>query len=169
MNATPPTGRPEELGRLPRDLLAGLAILIFCAIVYGISLGIPEAPAALSQNVQPATFPRMVLAVMVALTVLMMVLGLRQKDKRRRAPKMVMLLTGALMIAFVVVFEALGPLLAMVFFCVVAPINWGAKLSGRLLGFAVLFPMFVYLLFDVSLKVHFPPGVIENLIDTALN
>ena len=163
------TGRPHETGRLPRDFAVGLAILTFCAAVYWISLGIGEAPAALAQNVQPATFPQMVLSVIMSLTVLMMALGLREKEKRRGFPKPVMLVTAGLMIAFVIAFEALGPLAAMFLFCLVAPLIWGAKPSVWLVGFAVLFPTFIHLLFDVALQVYFPPGVIENLIDKVMS
>ena len=52
------TQRPAEAGRLPKDFIAGLGVLAFCAFAYWLSLDIKSAPAALAQNVQPATFPR---------------------------------------------------------------------------------------------------------------
>lgn len=165
MQAETDTGRPVETGRLPRDLAVGAAILLFCAVAFWVSLGIGKAPAALAQNVQPATFPRMVLAVIASLTVLMMALGLGQSEPARRAPKLIMIVTGALMIAFVMAFEALGPLAAMIIFCVIMPIAWGEKPSGLLVAYALGFPFAVYLLFDVVLRVYFPPGIIESLID----
>ncbi|APX90476.1 hypothetical protein BV394_12675 [Brevirhabdus pacifica] len=159
------TGRPVEAGRLPRDMAVGFVILLFCAVAYWVSLDIQKAPAALAQNVQPATFPRMVLAVIAALTVLMMALGLGQPEPARRAPKIIMLVTGALMVAFVMAFEALGPLAAMFLFCIVMPLTWGERFTATLVLYALGFPVAVYLLFDVLLKVHFPPGVVEGLID----
>jgi len=159
-------GRPTKVGRLPRDFLVGLAILGFCAVTYLASLEIAEAPAALAQNVQPATFPRMVLAVIALLTVLMMALGISRTEPALRSPKLVMLMTGAMMVAFVIAFEALGPLAAMALFCGTMPMLWGEKPSKRLALFALGFPLAVYLVFDVGLGVYFPPGVVEGLIDS---
>lgn len=168
MSAETRSGRPAEAGRLPRDFLVGVALLAFCAVTYWVSLGIAEAPAALAQNVQPATFPRLILAIIAVLTVLMMALGFGQTEPVLRTPKLVVLMTGALMIAFVIAFGALGSLAAMIVFCLVMPIVWGEKLSPKLIAYALAFPLAVYLIFDVGLGVYFPPGVIENLIDSAI-
>jgi hypothetical protein len=162
------TGRPVQTGRLPRDMAVGLALLAFCGLAFWISLSIEKAPAALAQNVQPATFPRMVLAVIALLTVLMMALGLRREEAARKAPKPVMLLTGALMFAFVLAFSALGPLAAMFGFFLIMPVAWGERPSLKLLIYALAVPLAVHLLFVVALDVYFPPGVIENLIDRFL-
>lgn len=166
MSVETESGRPVETGRLPRDFLVGVVLLAFCAVTYLASLGIAEAPAALAQNVQPATFPRLVLTIIAVLTMLMMALGFGQTEPALRTPKLVMLMTGALMIAFVIAFGTLGSLAAMMLFCLVMPIVWGEKLSAKLVVYALAFPVTVYLIFDVGLGVHFPPGVIENLIDS---
>jgi hypothetical protein len=157
--------RPAPAGRLPRDLVPGLVLLAFCGWVYWLSLSIPLAPAALAQNVQPATFPRGVVGVIVALTALMMVLGLGRQEKARRAPKAVVLVTAALMVAFVVAFGMLGPVAAMMLFCLGMPVIWGAKVSGGLVAYALLFPLAVYMLFGVALDVYFPRGLLENHLD----
>jgi putative tricarboxylic transport membrane protein len=156
--------RPAQAGRLPRDLAIGAVVLAFTAVTYWISFDIAEAPAALAQNVQPATFPRMVLAVIASLTVVMMALGLQHKDRARDFPKPVMLMTGALMVAFAIAFEAIGPLVAMTLFCVVMPLIWGAGKSAGLIAYALLFPFAIYMLFGVVLDVNFPPGLIINLL-----
>ena len=163
------SGRPASPGRLPRDFMSGMAIMAFCAAAYWASLSIREAPAALAQNVQPATFPRMVIGVIAALTALMMALGLGRAEARRRPPRLVMLVTGAAMVSFVIAFGAFGLLASMFLFCLVMPMIWGVRPSARLLAFAVAFPLFVHLLFNVGLRVHFPPGVVEDLIDGVLS
>lgn len=168
MSAETESGRPVGTGRLPRDFLVGAVLLTFCAGTYWVSLGIAEAPAALAQNVQPATFPRLVLAIIAALTVLMMALGFRRVEPARRTPKLVMLMTVALMVAFVIAFGTLGSLAAMMLFCLVMPVVWGERLSAKLVVYALAFPLTVYLIFDVGLGVYFPPGVIESLIDSII-
>ncbi|KKL23118.1 hypothetical protein LCGC14_2428610, partial [marine sediment metagenome] len=145
--------RPAQAGRLPRDLAVGAALLAVCALAWWAAMQIDEAPAALAQNVQPATFPKMVLGVIAILSALMMALGLRHREQARKAPPPIMLVTAALMIAFVLVFEAFGPLLAMGLFCLVMPVVWGARPSIRLVVFALSFPLAVHLVFVTALGV----------------
>lgn len=164
MNLGSEIERPVKAGRLPRDFAVGVAILIFCAAAYWVSLGIAEAPAALAQNVQPATFPQMVLAVVALLTVLMMVTGFQRTEPVRGLPKPVMLKTIAVMVAFVAVFDALGLIATAVLFCVILPMIWGKRMSVKLIGYAVVVALALYLVFDVLLRVHFPPGIIENIL-----
>jgi putative tricarboxylic transport membrane protein len=159
------TQRPAEAGRLPKDFIAGLGVLAFCTLAYWLSLDIKSAPAALAQNVQPATFPRGVIGVIAALTAVMMVLGLGKQERARRLPKAVMVVTGALMIGFVIAFDTLGPLVAMGLFCLAMPVIWGAKVSAALVAYAVIFPLAVYGLFGVVLEVFFPRGPLVSLID----
>ncbi len=156
--------RPADAGRFARDFLVGLALLAFCAVAYWVTLDFKEAPAALAQNVQPATFPRMVIGVISALAVLMITLGASRYEPRRRAPRPIMLITAALMVGFVIAFDTLGLTFAIGLFCLVMPRLWGARWSVKLVVFAIAFPTAVYLVFAVGLGVYFPPGVIEQLL-----
>lgn len=159
---------PAAAGRFPRDLLAGLALLAFCAAVYVASLEIKDAPAALAQNVQPATFPRMVLVVITVLTVLMIALGIGRIEPSRRLPKLVMVATAALMIAFVMAFQTFGLLAAIFVFCLILPIVWGERPSLKLVIYALIFPIAVYIVFDTLLGVYFPPGIVETFIKSLI-
>lgn len=152
--------RPADAGRLPRDLGVGLAILAFCAVVYVITLGFKEAPEALAQNVQPATFPQGVIGVIVALTLLMIALGLSQPSKRKALPDLMVPVTAAMMVGFVIAFDTLGAFEAMILFSLVMPILWGARNPVALILFALLFPFAVFLVFVETLGLYFAPGLI---------
>ena len=164
MTDTSATGRPAEAGGLPRDVLVGVVILTFCAAVYWITLGFKEAPAALAQNVQPATFPRLVIGVIVVLTLVMMALGFRKRGGRRAMPPLPVYLTGAMMIGFVVIFDTLGILAAMASFAFVGPLVWGERNILAVAAFAVAFPAMVWLVFAEGLGVYFEPGVVETAL-----
>ena len=158
--------RPALAGRFSRDLGLGGVILLFCAIAYYVTLGFADAPSALAQNVQPSTFPRMVIFVIVVLTALMMVLGIRHKEKKRHLPKPTMLITGALMVLFVLALETIGLMAAMLIFSVVTPLLWGARPSVTLVLYALLFPAAIYVIFVLGLGVHLPPGLVETAIES---
>lgn len=159
-------GSPGEAGaavsaaRLPRDLVVALVVLAFCAVVYAVTLGFAEAPAAVAQNVQPATFPRLVVAVIAALAVALGVLSFRIDSARKKPVKPMVGATAAMMVGFVVAFDTLGFIAAMVLFAAAMPVLWGERRWHRVLPFAVLFPAAVYLVFVVGLGVHFDPGLL---------
>ncbi len=160
MQPSQDTGRPATAGRFPRDFWIGVALLAFCAAAYFVTLSFKQAPAALAQNVQPATFPRLVIGVIVVLTALLMALGLTARDQQRRRPKLVMMVTAAMMAGFVFAFDLFGLVTAMALFCLVMPMIWGARPSARLVAFAIAFPAAVYVVFGKLLGVYFPPGLL---------
>lgn len=152
--------RSSRPGRLPRDFLVGLGMLAFCAVVYWLSLDIKLAPKALAQTIQPSVFPRMVLAVIALLAGLMMVRSFRIDSSPARPVRPMVLFTAAMMLGFVVVFQVLGIVAAMVLFCAAMPVAWGARRWAAVIGFAVLFPAAVYAVFAIGLSVHFEPGIL---------
>ncbi len=153
-------GAAGAVGGLPRDLLVAVAVLAFCAIAYAVTLGFAEAPAAVAQNVQPATFPRLVIAVIAVLCGALAMLSFRTDSARKRPVKPMVPVTAAMMVAFVVAFDTLGFIAAMVLFAGAMPMLWGERRWRFVLPFAVLFPAAVYLVFVVGLGVHFDPGLL---------
>ncbi|WP_420391238.1 tripartite tricarboxylate transporter TctB family protein [Acuticoccus sp.] len=156
-----PEGRTG--GRWPRDLLVGVVLLAFCGLAYWVTLSFEEAPAALAQNVQPATFPRLVIAVIAVLGALMIVLGLPLKEPLRRRPPVPVFVTAAMMVAFVAALERLGIMVAMIVFALAMPILWGERRPVPLLLYCVIFPTAIWVVFVELLDVRFEPGVIQNL------
>lgn len=152
---TQPAGR--GFGRV-RDLGVGVAILLFCVLVWLITLSFKSAPPALAQNVQPASFPRLVTAVIAVLTLAMMVLGRGIPVQRpRRVPPMVWLSAGV-MVGFVLVFQWLGIVPAMVLLCLGLPVLWGERRWHLIIPFGLGFPLAIYGLFAMVLGVHFEPS-----------
>jgi putative tricarboxylic transport membrane protein len=143
---------------LPSDLVVGGAILLFCAAAYAVTLTFDKAPAAVAQNVQPATFPRLVLGVIAVLTITMMVLA-PGRPARRRSPVAAMTwLSAGIMVGFVLAFQWLGILPAMILLCLGLPVVWGERRWHVVLPFGLGFPLAVYFLFVEILEVHFEPS-----------
>lgn len=154
--ATEATGRGS--GRLPSDLIVGVCILLFCAAAYGVTLTFAKAPAVVAQNVQPATFPRLVLAVIAVLTAIMMVLARTRPGRRRRLVPAMTWLSAAVMVGFVLAFQWLGIVPAMVLLCLGLPVLWGERRWYLVVPFGLGFPLAVYLLFVEVLEVYFEPS-----------
>lgn len=162
MSVSDPSGRSAQAVRLPRDFIIGLVILILCAVTYSITLGFKAAPAAIAQNVQPATFPRMVLVVISCLALIMMAMSFRRDSKPGKALPLMIPFTGALMVGFVIAFDFLGIIPAMLLFCALLPLIWGERRWAFIVAFAALFPALIYAVFALGFGVHFEAGILEN-------
>ena len=157
------TGRDGEgggrgSGRVPSDLLVGGCILLFCAAAYGVTLTFGRAPAVVAQNVQPATFPRLVLGVIAVLTVAMMIFAHGRPERRRRAVPAMTWLSAAIAVGFVLAFQWLGIVPAMMLLCLGLPVLWGERRWYLVVPFGLGFPLAVYALFAEMLDVHFEPS-----------
>ncbi len=145
--------------RLPRDIVVGACVLIFCAVAYAITFSFKQAPAALAQNVQPASFPRLVISVIAVLSAGQMILSLRLPEKALKPLPWAVAVSAAVMIAFVIAFDALGIVPAMVLLCFGLPVLWGERRWHLIVPYAILFPAAIYGLFAKILGVHFDPGL----------
>lgn len=145
-------------GRLPSDLIVGGCILLFCAAAYGVTLTFGRAPAVVAQNVQPATFPQLVLAVIAVLTVAMMVLARGRPEPGRRPVPAMTWLSAGIAVGFVLAFQWLGIVPAMILLCLGLPLLWGERRWYLVVPFGLGFPLAVYALFAEMLDVHFEPS-----------
>lgn len=148
----------KPTARIPRDAIAGAGTLLFCLAAYLVTLTFKEAPPALAQNVQPATFPRLVLAVMTVLATVIIVMSFRQPDKRPKPIHFMVWPSAAVMIGFVIAFDILGILPAMMLLCFGLPILWGERRLYLVVPYAIVFPLAIYGLFAIVLRVHFEPS-----------
>jgi hypothetical protein len=144
--------------RLPRDVIVGACVLVFCGAAYAVTLTFEEAPAALAQNVQPATFPRLAISVIAVLSAVLMALSFRLPTKILKPLPATVPVSAAVMVGFVAAFGLLGFLPAMILLCVGLPLIWGERRWGLIAAYAMLFPAVIYGLFAVVLGVHFDPG-----------
>ncbi|MDH3597284.1 MAG: tripartite tricarboxylate transporter TctB family protein [Rhodospirillales bacterium] len=145
--------------RLPRDVVVGACVLVSCAVAYAITFSFKQAPAALAQNVQPASFPRLVISVIAVLSAGQMILSWRLPEKALKPMPWTIAISAAVMIAFVIAFDALGIVPAMVLLCFGLPVLWGERRWHLIVPYAILFPAAIYGLFAKVLGVHFDPGL----------
>lgn len=159
-----PAADPPPRRGLPGDVVVGACILVFCAVAYAVTSTFDEAPAALAQNVQPARFPQLVLAVMAVLTLVVMARGFVLPEPRRDRVKAMVIASAAVMVGFVLAIDALGFFEATAVLCLVLPLLWGERRLYLLLPYAVGLPTALWLLFVQVLDVHFPRGLIAQLL-----
>ena len=145
--------------RIHPDLIAGGLLLAFCAAAYAVTLGFDEAPSALAQNVQPATFPRLVILATAAMSLALLASSLKAAATRARRPLgWPVFATGGAMVAFLLAVQAFGMFAAAFLFCTAFPSLWGERRPVVQAAVAAIFTGVLYLLFVLLLGVHFERG-----------
>jgi putative tricarboxylic transport membrane protein len=144
---------------LNRDLIAGVALLIFCAVAYWLTTGFDEPPSMLSQNVPPTFFPRIVLTAIALMAALLVVSGWRRggEPKSVRVRPAVWLTAATIVLAASLV-GLIGTLPVLALVAVVLPLLWGERRWRRIAVLCIGLPVAVYLVFTVALDVRFPLG-----------
>jgi len=69
----------------------------------------------------------------------------------------------AVLLSIVTAAEFLGAVLTMFVVCLTIPLIWGEKNYVAVAIYAIVFPAFVYFLFNTLLGLYFNPGLLELL------
>jgi putative tricarboxylic transport membrane protein len=150
--------------RLPRDAVVGGAVLAFCAAAFAVTLTFDEAPAALAQNVQPARFPQLVLAVMAVLAAILVVRAFALSATPLKPVKRMVLISAAILVGFVVTIDLVGFFEAAMLLCLALPPVWGERRWRLVVPYALALPAGLWVLFVQVLDVYFEPGLIGRLL-----
>ncbi|MDX1485817.1 MAG: tripartite tricarboxylate transporter TctB family protein [Alphaproteobacteria bacterium] len=153
------------------DLWITLVLLAICAGLWYETTTWETVPPALSQNIPPTFFPRVIIGCIVVLTLLLpfeSYYAVKQgtdldEDRSDRIEPMTFL-TALGLILIVGLSEWLGTDLSMVLACLLLPMLWGERRWWLLGAFAILFPIAVHAIFVWGLNVHFLPGLLEPIL-----
>lgn len=157
-------GRPGRRPRFHADYGVAIVVAAFCLAAWYVSTTFEEAAPMLVQGIQPADFPRLVLAVMLFLVAIIALQAIGKEDPGRRHQPPVVWYTIAAVVGFAVVAEWVDVLLAIALFYLVVSWLWGERNLLRLAAITVALPVAIYVVFGEILEVRFPRGLITNLI-----
>jgi putative tricarboxylic transport membrane protein len=154
-----------------QDLRNTGIILAGCGYLFYVTTGFEQVPDILAQNIPAQWFPRLLLWVIVALSLLLpfehvfLRAGREELDEERRARIEPISLATALLLCLVVgAIHLLGTAAALILVTLALPLLWGERRWKVLVPYAILFPTAVVLLFTQVLKVYFEPGVLWNAL-----
>ncbi len=151
----------------PTDAVVALLVLAAAGLAYQATTSFEEAPALLSQNITPAAFPRMLIALIAVLALALPFehrfrgAGFAKLRQARAAPlRRVTWLTIAFVVLVATAAPYLGTVLTMLAVCIALPLLWGERRARLVLVFAAAFTVAVTILFGYVLKVYFEPGML---------
>ena len=120
-------------------------------------------PLILNRGIQPATFPKALLVLIIVMTLLIYYSATKNPWKvQNKLPKSFFLTLLSFLI-FVVISKTLDFFLAISALSVFVSYYWGEKRIIYLLLVGIIFPVIVFVFFETILGLRFPPGIITNI------
>jgi putative tricarboxylic transport membrane protein len=150
------------VARSRTDLAVAGVVLAFCAVVFALTFGFDTVPAALMGGLGAELFPRLVLAVIALLAVL---IGLGIGTTPMAAPPRVapmVWITGGVVLAFMAAVELIGLWPSSFLLLVGLGRLWGERRLWALAASAGGLCIVLYLLFVKLLGGSFPNGLIAR-------
>ena len=139
-------------------------IIIFISVILLITtFTFDIVPPILNRGIQPATFPKALLILIIGMTLTIYYLAIKNPWKvRKKLPKSFFLTLFSFVI-FVIVSKTLDFFLAISALSIFVSYYWGEKRIIYLLLVGIIFPVIVFIFFETILGLRFPPGIITNI------
>jgi hypothetical protein len=146
------------------DRLVAFAVLAFAAGVYALTYRFDDVPAALMSGLDAALFPRLVLATLAVLALLLAFgIGSPPAERPRRLPRRAWVTAGILM-GFMAAVELIGMWPSSLALLIGLGRLWGERSWWKLAASAGGLVAALYLLFVRFLGGTFPRGALGMLI-----
>jgi hypothetical protein len=139
-------------------------IIIFVSTILLIStFTFDIVPPILNRGIQPATFPKALLVIIISLTLVVFYLSIKKSWKIEKKLPRTFFLTLLNFILFVIVSKTLDFFLAIALLSVLVSYFWGERRILYLILVSIIFPIIVFIFFETILGLRFPPGIITNI------
>ena len=120
-------------------------------------------PPILNRGIQPATFPKALLILIITLTSIVYYLSIKKPWNLKKKLPQPFFLTLLSFIFFIIISKTLDFFLAISLLSVFVSYCWGEKRIIFLILVSVIFPIIVFIFFETILGLRFPPGIITNI------
>ena len=120
-------------------------------------------PPILNRGIQPATFPKGLLLLIIGLTLIVFYLSIKKPWKIKKKLPKPFFLTILSFTFFIVISKTLDFFLAISLLSAFVSYCWGERRIPYLILVSIVFPTVVFIFFETILGLRFPPGIINNI------
>ena len=145
------------------EFKACFVILLFSIFSFFVTFTFDEVPPILNRGIQPSTFPKMLLVLIIFLTCLVYYLSFKSPWKKKENLERPFFLTLFIFILFILIAKFIDFFLAIGSLSFLVSYFWGERKILYLLMVSILFPIIVFIFFETILGLRFPGGIITNL------
>ena len=148
---------------IKKEFKVSFVIILISTILLVSTFSFDIVPPILNRGIQPATFPKALLILIISLTSLIYYLSIKKpwKIEKKLPQSFFLTLVGFLM--FIIVSKTLDFFLAISLLSIFVSYCWGERRILYLLLVGFIFPIIVFIFFETILGLRFPPGIITNI------
>ncbi len=148
---------------LKDEFKVSFIIILVSLILLVTTFTFDVVPPILNRGIQPATFPKALLILIIAMTLIIYYLATKNPWKIEKKLPRSFFLTLLSFVMFVIVSKTLDFFLAISALSIFVSFYWGEKRLFYLLLVGIVFPIIVFVFFETILGLRFPPGIITNI------
>ena len=161
---------PSNLGALlnKKDTIIALLMIALIGFLWLETTKFEKVPDLFSNNIPPEMFPQILLIIILGMILIIPFehIFLKKNGKnidagRDKPIKKSTLGTMVILSTIVASSQILGAAITIIAISIALPLYWGEKRLKVLLPYIIGFPLFVIILFNIVLGVHFEPGLLE--------
>ena len=145
------------------EFKVSFTIILFSTILLISTFTFDIVPPILNRGIQPATFPKGLLLLIIGLTLIVFYLSIKKPWKIEKKLPKTFFLTLFSFILFVIVSKTLDFFLAISLLSIFVSYCWGERRLFYLILVSIIFPIIVFIFFETILGLRFPPGIITNI------
>ena len=145
------------------EFKACFVILLFSLFAFIVTFTFDQVPPILNRGIQPATFPKILLILIIFLTSFLYFLSIKSPWSAGKKLERPFYLTLFILILFVLIAKFLDFFLAIGTLSFLVSFFWGERRIYYLFIVSIIFPIIVFIFFETILGLRFPPGIITNI------
>ena len=138
-------------------------IIIISLILLITTFTFEIVPPILNRGIQPATFPKALLILIIFLTLSVYFLSLKNPWKKNIRLPNNFYYTFLMFVFFSIISKTIDFFLGLAFLSAAISYLWGERRKYLIFFVSIIFPILVFILFEVILNLRFPSGIITNL------
>ena len=145
------------------SFIVSAVIILISSILLYFTFTFDIVPPILNRGIQPATFPKALLILIIALTLLTYFISLKNPWKKEKKLPNSFYITLLSFVVFITVSKFLDFFLGIALLSIIVSYFWGERRVAYLIIVSIIFPLIVFVFFETILGLRFPPGIITNL------
>ena len=160
---------PSNLGALlnKKDTVIAILMIALIGFLWFETTEFEKVPDLFSNNIPPEMFPQILLIIILGMILIIPFehIFLKKNGKnidagRDKPIEKSTLGTMVILSTIVASSQILGAAITIIAISIALPIYWGEKRLKVLIPYIIGFPLFVIILFNIVLGVHFEPGLL---------
>ena len=138
-------------------------IILVSSVLLFLTFTFEEVPPILNRGIQPATFPKALLILIITLSLIVYVVSIKKPWIIKKNLPSTFYITLISFIIFSIIGSTLDFFLGISVLSILVSYFWGERRVLYLFLVAIIFPLIVFIFFETILGLRFPPGIITNI------